>query len=130
MSECLKCKHCGRLEPLPRGDPSRLQSGQWGMLARGLVYCSLPGEIGGYKRFRSVESKDRCKYFRKESDQSRIERRCLTVITTNLSQTDFEEEGLERITSRVNQLLYPVTCTWDDYRERTAVSKKTFEEVF
>lgn len=79
MSECLKCKHCGRLEPLPRGDPRRLQSGQWGMLARGLVYCSLPGEIGGYKRFRSVESKDRCKYFRKESDQSRIERRCLTV---------------------------------------------------
>ena len=79
MSECLKCKYCGRLEPLPRGDPSRLQSGQWGMLARGLVYCSLPGEIGGYKRFRSVESKDRCKYFRKESDQSRIERRCLTV---------------------------------------------------
>lgn len=79
MSECLKCKHCGRLEPLPRGDPRRLQSGQWGMLARGLVYCSLPGEIGGYKRFRSVESKDRCKYFRKESDQSRIERRYLTV---------------------------------------------------
>ena len=60
----------------------------------------------------------------------RAEKRLPTIITTNLSQTDFEEEGIERITSRVNQLLYPVTCTWDDYRERTAVSKKTFEEVF
>ena len=79
MSECLKCKHCGRLEPLPRGDPRRLQSGQWGMLARGLVYCSLPGEIGGYKRFRSVESKDRCKYFEPEPDQDRIARRFETV---------------------------------------------------
>lgn len=79
MSECLKCKYCGRLEPLPRGDPSRLQSGQWGMLARGLVYCSLPGEIGGYKRFRSVDSKDHCKFFNPEPDASRIERRFLTV---------------------------------------------------
>lgn len=79
MSECLKCKYCGRLEPLPRGDPSRLQSGQWGMLARGLVYCSLPGEIGGYKRFRSVESKDECKYFEPEPDQDRIARRFETV---------------------------------------------------
>ena len=79
MSECLKCKHCGRLEPLPRGDPSRLQSGQWGMLARGLVYCSLPGEIGGYRRFRSVESSDCCPYFDQEPDAERIERRIKTV---------------------------------------------------
>lgn len=79
MSECLRCKHCGQLEPLPKGDPMRLQSGQWGMLARGLVYCSLPGKIGGYKRFRSVDSKDHCKFFRPEPDASRIERRFLTV---------------------------------------------------
>ena len=79
MSECLKCKHCGQLEPLPKGDPRRLQSGQWGMLARGLVYCSLPGEIGGYKRFRSVESKDYCPNFDPEPDAERIERRIKTV---------------------------------------------------
>ena len=78
MSECLKCKHCGRLEPLPRGDPSRLQSGQWGMLARGLVYCQLLGP-SGYQRFRSVDSKDHCKFFNPEPDASRIERRFLTV---------------------------------------------------
>lgn len=76
MSECLKCKYCGRLEPLPRGDPRRLQSGQWGMLARGLVYCRLLGP-SGYQRFRSVESKDECKYF--EPDADRIARRFETV---------------------------------------------------
>ena len=79
MSECLRCRNCGQLEPLPKGDPRRLQSGQWGMLARGLVYCSLPGEIGGYKRFRSVDSKDHCKFFNPELEASRIERRFLTV---------------------------------------------------
>ena len=78
MSECLKCKHCGRLEPLPRGDPSRLQSGQWGMLARGLFYCRLLGP-SGYQRFRSVESKDGCKYFEPEPDTERVERRIKTV---------------------------------------------------
>lgn len=49
------------------------------MLARGLVYCSLPGEIGGYRRFRSVESSDCCPYFDQEPDAERIERRIKTV---------------------------------------------------
>lgn len=79
MAECLRCRNCAPLDPLPKGDPRRLQSGQWGLLARGLVYCSLPGEIGGYKRFRSVESKDKCKYFEPEPDADRIERRIKTV---------------------------------------------------
>lgn len=78
MSECLKCKYCGRLEPLPRGDPSRLQSGQWGMLARGLVYCQLLGP-SGYQRFRSVESKDECKYFEPEPNKDLVEQRFKTV---------------------------------------------------
>ena len=56
MSECLRCRNCAPLEPLPKGDPRRLQSGQWGMLARGLCYCELLGP-DGYKRFRSVESR-------------------------------------------------------------------------
>lgn len=47
------------------------------MLARGLVYCSLPGEISGYKRFRSVESVDYCEHF--EPDADRIARRFETV---------------------------------------------------
>ena len=52
------------------------------MLARGLVYCSLPGEISGYKRFRSVESKDCCPNFDPEPDTERIERRYETVRTS------------------------------------------------
>lgn len=79
MSECLRCRNCGQLEPLPKGDPRRLQRGQWGLLARGLVYCSLPVEIGGYKRFRSVESKDRCKYFEPEPNKDLVEQRFKTV---------------------------------------------------
>ncbi len=78
MSECLKCKYCGRLEPLPRGDPSRLQRGQWGLLARGLVGCSIPGPRG-YQRFRSVESKDECKYFEPEPNKDLVEQRFKTV---------------------------------------------------
>ena len=49
------------------------------MLARGLVYCSLPGEISGYKRFRSVESVDYCEHFEPEPDANRIARRFETV---------------------------------------------------
>lgn len=78
MSECLRCRNCGQLEPLPKGDPRRLQLGQWGLLARGLVGCSIPGP-GGYQRFRSVESKDECKYFELEPDQDLIEKRFKTV---------------------------------------------------
>lgn len=78
MSECLRCRNCAPLEPLPKGDPRRLQRGQWGLLARGLVGCSIPGPRG-YQRFRSVESKDECKYFEPEPDQDRIARRFETV---------------------------------------------------
>lgn len=78
MSECLRCRNCGQLEPLPKGDPRRLQRGQWGMLARGLVGCSIPGPRG-YQRFRSVESKDCCPNFDPEPDTERIERRYETV---------------------------------------------------
>lgn len=63
---------------LPKGDPRRLQRGQWGLLARGLVGCSIPGP-GGYQRFRSVESKDYCPNFDPEPDAERIERRIKTV---------------------------------------------------
>lgn len=78
MSECLRCRNCAPLEPLPKGDPRRLQRGQWGLLARGLVGCSIPGPRG-YQRFRSVESKDCCPNFDPEPDTERIERRYETV---------------------------------------------------
>lgn len=78
MAECLRCRNCAPLEPLPKGDPRRLQRGQWGLLARGLVGCSIPGP-GGYQRFRSVESKDYCPNFDPEPDAERIERRIKTV---------------------------------------------------
>ena len=78
MSECLRCRNCAPLEPLPKGDPRRLHRGQWGLLARGLVYCRLLGP-SGYQRFRSVESKDCCPNFDPEPDTERIERRIKTV---------------------------------------------------
>lgn len=78
MSECLRCRNCAPLEPLPKGDPRRLQRGQWGLLARGLVGCAVPGP-GGYQRFRSVESKDECKYFEPEPNKELIEKRYKTV---------------------------------------------------
>lgn len=78
MAECLRCARCGGLEKLPKGNDGRLHIGQWGMLARGLVYCSLSGP-SGYDRFRSVESKDECKYFELEPDQDLIEKRFKTV---------------------------------------------------
>jgi hypothetical protein len=78
MAECLRCRNCAPLEPLPKGDPRRLQRGQWGLLARGLVYCRLLGP-SGYQRFRSVESKDECKYFEPEPNKELIEKRYKTV---------------------------------------------------
>lgn len=78
MSECLRCRNCAPLEPLPKGDPLRLHRGQWGMLARGLVYCQLLGP-SGYQRFRSVESKDECKYFEPEPNKDLVEQRFKTV---------------------------------------------------
>lgn len=78
MAECLRCARCGGLEKLPKGNDGRLHIGQWGMLARGLVYCRLLGP-SGYQRFRSVESKDECKYFEQEPNKELIEKRYKTV---------------------------------------------------
>lgn len=174
MAECLRCRNCAPLEPLPKGDPRRLQRGQWGMLARGLVYCQLLGP-SGYQRFRSVESKDECKYFdlytpayaakldqplwkirqwlastaclvidevgtsawtdaRKDRLQQIIDLRTAnrlpTIVTTNLAQADFDAAGAERIASRFNQVLYPIKCTWSDFRKRSALKNLKPEEVF
>lgn len=90
MSECLRCRNCAPLEPLPKGDPRRLHRGQWGLLARGLVGCAVPGP-GGYQRFRSVESKDKCPLFKPEEDASRIEARYRTV--NLLPPPEFQPEG-------------------------------------
>lgn len=78
MAECLRCARCGGLEKLPKGNDGRLHLKQWGMLARGLVYCQLLGP-SGYQRFRSVESKDECKYFEQEPNKELIEKRYKTV---------------------------------------------------
>lgn len=87
MSECFRCKHCKSLEPLPKGDPGRIHRGQWGMLARGMVYCGLPGP-GGYDRFRSADSKNECKFFTPEPDPARIETRyrVAKVLRTTFNQ--------------------------------------------
>lgn len=79
MPLCFDCRNIAPLGPKPKTEYLQLQVGQWGMLARGLVYCSLPGEISGYKRFRSVESVDYCEHFEPEPDADRIARRFETV---------------------------------------------------
>lgn len=71
MSECLRCRNCAPLEPLPKGDPRRLHRGQWGLLARGLVGCAVPGP-GGYQRFRSLTASSSCPYFERVQDDERI----------------------------------------------------------
>lgn len=72
MSECLRCRNCAPLEPLPKGDPLRLHRGQWGMLARGLAYCGLKLPEQSYQRFRSLTASSSCPYFERVQDDERI----------------------------------------------------------
>lgn len=60
----------------------------------------------------------------------RTENKLPTVITTNLTQADLASAGAERIASRFNQVLYPVKCTWSDFRKRSALKNLKPEEVF
>lgn len=53
-----------------------------------------------------------------------------TIITTNLTRGDFAQEGAERITSRFDQLLYPIVATWPDYRKRVALKSRPMEDIF
>lgn len=99
MSECLRCRNCAPLEPLPKGDPRRLQRGQWGLLARGLVYCRLLGP-SGYQRFRSVESKDECKYFEPEPDAEKIANRRRLASRLQRAYTDWRLSLKERRNAR------------------------------
>lgn len=99
MSECLRCRNCAPLEPLPKGDPRRLQRGQWGLLARGLVYCRLLGP-SGYQRFRSVESKDECKYFEPEPDAEKIANRRRLAARLQRAYADWRLSLKERRNAR------------------------------
>lgn len=101
MSECLRCRNCAPLEPLPKGDPRRLHRGQWGLLARGLVGCAVPGP-GGYQRFRSVESKDKCPLFKPEEDASRIEARYRTVKLLRAAFAEWIAEHRQRLKREKN----------------------------
>lgn len=66
MPMCFDCKNCAPLDKLPA---SKLDSGQWGMLARGLVYCGHM-ELGQtYRRFRSCEAAGTCPFFELEPDE-------------------------------------------------------------
>lgn len=60
----------------------------------------------------------------------RTENKLPTVITTNLTQADLASAGAERIASRFDQVLYPISCTWDDFRKRKSTKAKAFDEVF
>ena len=60
----------------------------------------------------------------------RTANRLPTIVTTNLAQADFDAAGAERIASRFNQVLYPVKCTWSDFRKRSALKNLKPEEVF
>lgn len=60
----------------------------------------------------------------------RTANRLPTIVTTNLVSADFNAAGAERIASRFNQVLYPISCTWPDYRQRSALKNLKPEEVF
>lgn len=72
MQMCFDCKRCA---PLDKSSASKLDTGQWGMLARGLVYCGHlePGQK--YMRFRSCESAGPCPFFELEPDERKREGR-------------------------------------------------------
>lgn len=69
------CFDCSRLAPLEKRPASKLDSGQWGMLARGLVYCGHLEQGQTYKRFRSCEAAGPCPFFVLEPDESKREGR-------------------------------------------------------
>lgn len=71
MSRCFDCKHVSPLGPRPSSHFLRIQSGQWGMLARDLIYCSHrePGQT--YARFRSVFDDSPCPNFTPEPDPAK-----------------------------------------------------------
>lgn len=58
----------------------------------------------------------------------RTENKLPTIVTTNLNAVDFKQAGADRIVSRFSQVLYPIKCTWDDYRK--SVKAKEIDEVF
>lgn len=68
--------------------------------------------------------------FRQQIIDLRTANRLPTIVTTNLAQADFDAAGAERIASRFNQVLYPVKCTWSDFRKRSALKNLKPEEVF
>lgn len=71
MSRCFDCKNLASLGPRPSTDYLRIQSGQWGMLARGLAYCGHV-EVGQtYARFRSIHSDSSCPHFTPEPDPAK-----------------------------------------------------------
>lgn len=71
----MKCFDCARCAPLEKDPASKLDTGQWGMLARGLVYCGYPEPGQTYKRFRSCEAATECPYFKPEPDERKREGR-------------------------------------------------------
>lgn len=60
----------------------------------------------------------------------RSENKLPTVVTTNLNAEDFNDAGADRIVSRFTQFLYPIKCTWTDYRKTQTVKTLTADEVF
>lgn len=75
MSRCLECQHLAPLARLQKGDPRELHVGQQGMLARGLVYCSLKPKGQTWKCFRPIDSRAPCPHFAPVNDPAKIEAR-------------------------------------------------------
>lgn len=61
---------------------------------------------------------------------ARVDNGLPTIITTNLTKKEFQEDGADRIISRLSEHFYPIVCTWEDYRKRKALKNMNFEEVF
>ncbi len=92
MPMCFDCANCA---PLDKNPVSKLDTGQWGMIARGLVYCSHlePGQK--YMRFRSCESAGPCPFFSLEPDESKREGR--RVIAARLRANFLKRYGKGRV---------------------------------
>lgn len=61
---------------------------------------------------------------------ARISNGLPTIITSNMTQKNAEEDAGERLSSRFSGTLYPIVCGWADHRQRCALGTLSPEDVF
>lgn len=53
-----------------------------------------------------------------------------TIITSNMTPQESQEDAGERLSSRFSGSLYTIVCAWDDWREKNALRNKDPMEIF